>query len=199
MPSMPLSAIQNVEVDHIVRAAEIAPLLQRAAAEGLQKGTPQVQTGAEPLPSPNRKEALLSEVDLGGRPPDAIERPPTIYSCPECGGTLWEHRERGLTRYRCHTGHGFTAETLLAGQNGKLEAALWSAVRVLQERAALHRQLAQRTAERGMTTSSERYNDRAQQEETNAALLRDILSAPQIDVPPLPVELEHHTRKEADA
>ena len=188
--SMPLSAIQNVEVDYIVPAQEMPPLLQRAVAEGLQKGPSRRPVRGQPMPAPDRRQALLDEVELGGKPPDSIEQPPTYFSCPECGGTLWEQQERGLPRFRCHTGHGFTAQALLAGQNGKLESALWSAVRVLQERAALHRQLAHRTAERGMATTSDRYTERAEQEETNAALLRDILASPQISAALPPVEQE---------
>jgi two-component system chemotaxis response regulator CheB len=181
MPSMPLSAIQNVEVDHIVRAAEISPLLTRAAAEGLQpSGREPRPAASRPTPSPNRERSLLETADLAGKQPDKIAEPPTFFSCPECGGTLWEVHDHGQSRFRCHTGHGFTPDTLLAGQNGKLETALWSAVRVLQERAALHRQLADRTSQRGLASTSEKYTERAQQEEANAALLRDILATPRV-------------------
>ena len=91
---MPLSAIQNVEVDHIVRTDEIAPLLQRAAIEGLQKGPPKEARSKLPMPSPMQKQALLEEVELGGVQPDAVSDPPTFYSCPECGGTTAKRKTR---------------------------------------------------------------------------------------------------------
>ena len=74
--------------------------------------------------------------------PDALETgrlqgPPSPYTCPECGGTLWESQTGRLSTFNCHTGHGFTAESLLAAQNGALEEALWSALRALEEHAAL--------------------------------------------------------------
>jgi two-component system chemotaxis response regulator CheB len=123
------------------------------------------------------------DISLTGVAPDVIAMPPSSYVCPDCGGSLWEFTEGGLSRFRCHTGHGYTVDTLLAAQNGKLENALWSAVRVLMERAALHRQLAGRTADRGLHLTSERYQERAQQEEQNASLIREMLSG-------LPLESE---------
>src|SRR5262245_5964775 len=166
VPSMPLSAIQNVEVDHIVRVNEIAPLLIKAAEGSLRKSTNGQGGGAENDVDPTHRDISLEAV-----PPDSLSEAPSKFVCPECGGSLWEVEESGLTRYRCFTGHGFTPDTLLAAQNGKLEYALWSAVRVLMERAALHRQMANHTASRGMNASAERYQDRAQQEEKHATII----------------------------
>lgn len=171
IPSMPLSAIQNVEVDHIVRSKEIAQIL----IEGVRT------TNDEPTsPLPPISGALAAEKDrditLAGAPPDQLVHQqglPSIYSCPECGGTLWEVEERGQFRFRCHTGHGFTPDTLLAEQNGRLEYALWSAIRVLQERAALHRQLADRCAVRGQAMVAQKYQERADAELGQSNLLRE--------------------------
>src|SRR5262245_31438051 len=135
VPSMPLSAIQNVEVDHIVRVDEMAGLRVKATDSGLQSG-PRIarQTRAE-----NREvDPTGRDISLEGEKPDALADPPSCFVCPDCGGSLWEAREGGLSRFRCHTGHGYTVDSLLAAQNGKLEKALWSAVRRLMERTALH-------------------------------------------------------------
>jgi two-component system chemotaxis response regulator CheB len=35
------------------------------------------------------------------------------FTCPECHGVLTMLREDMITRFRCHTGHAFSAETLL--------------------------------------------------------------------------------------
>jgi two-component system chemotaxis response regulator CheB len=37
-------------------------------------------------------------------------------------------------RYRCHTGHSFTAATLLAGQSEQIEEMLWISLRMFEER-----------------------------------------------------------------
>ena len=89
---------------------------------------------------------------------------------------MWEMREGGQFRFRCHTGHGFTPESLLAEQSDRLENALWTAVRVLQERSALHRKLAESCEGRGMTATSQRYLERADEESRKANILREFLN-----------------------
>jgi len=185
VPSMPLSAIQNVEVDHIVRTAEMPALLLQATESGLKRSESNQAESGSVVADPTGR-----DISLSGKAPDDFDQPPTIFTCPECGGSLWEAAEGGLTRLRCHTGHGFTLETLLAAQNGKLENALWSAVRVLMERAALHRQLAHRTAHRGMNSASERYLDRAHQEERHAELIRELLSTAPIRPESTPLQAD---------
>ena len=120
VPSMPLSAIQNVEVDHIVPADEIPALVVRAAESGLRvrvqaRSTSHGKTDIDPT---------HRDINLACTPPDELPEPPSTFVCPECGGSLWEVDEAGLKRYRCFTGHGFTADSLLSAQNGKLEEAL---------------------------------------------------------------------------
>ncbi len=182
VPSMPLSAIQNVEVDHIVRTEEIAALLVKAAESGLQSRA-QARAGNG---SKTRVDPTHRDISLVAVPPDSLSDPTSHFVCPECGGSLWEVDEAGLKRYRCFTGHGFTVDTLLAAQNGKLEHALWSAVRVLMERAALHREMAHRTASRGMDASAEKYQERAHQEEQHASVIREMLAAQPIASEALP-------------
>ena len=67
-----------------------------------------------------------------------VGRPSTL-TCPECGGALWELKDTKPLRYRCHTGHAFSARTLESAQTGTAEHALWSSVRALQEREILLR------------------------------------------------------------
>jgi two-component system chemotaxis response regulator CheB len=50
---------------------------------------------------------------------------------------------RAPERFRCHTGHAFTAESLIAAIRDKSEDAVWSAVRSLHEQANLLRHLAE--------------------------------------------------------
>ena len=45
--------------------------------------------------------------------------------------------DKSLFRFRCHTGHAFTARSLLAGLTERAEDALWNAVRAVEESAML--------------------------------------------------------------
>jgi two-component system chemotaxis response regulator CheB len=65
----------------------------------------------------------------------------SAFTCPDCGGALWEMGEADLLRYRCHVGHGFTAQGLMDNQEDTLEETLWAAVRSLEENARLNRRL----------------------------------------------------------
>jgi hypothetical protein len=121
----------------LVRTNDMLRLLQ-AAENGLRVS----RAGGRPAKSNEAANPIGRDIDLTGQPPDAVGGSPTVFVCPDCGGSLWEASEGGLTRFRCHTGHGYTPETLLASQNAKLENDLWSTVRVLMVRAALHRRLA---------------------------------------------------------
>ena len=69
---------------------------------------------------------------------------PSGLTCPECGGSLFGGRSRGLVHFRCRTGHAYSPESLLAKQSESVEATLWAAVRALQENAALARRMERR-------------------------------------------------------
>lgn len=56
------------------------------------------------------------------------------FNCPGCGGVLWEIKSDDALRYRCHTGHAYTADSLVAEQNMKIEETMWTALRMFEER-----------------------------------------------------------------
>jgi two-component system chemotaxis response regulator CheB len=46
---------------------------------------------------------------------------------------LWELHDKAPVRFRCHTGHAYTLKSLAHEQVATAEAALWAAVRALQD------------------------------------------------------------------
>jgi two-component system chemotaxis response regulator CheB len=92
-------------------------------------------------------DALKNEVKIAELDMSAVEHDkpgvPSAYACPECNGTLWEIREGNLLRFRCRVGHAYGSESLLTAKNEELEGALWTALRTLEEKAALHRRLSE--------------------------------------------------------
>ena len=74
---------------------------------------------------------------------------PSSLTCPDCGGALWEVNEKRPLRYRCHTGHAFSALSLAQSQKDTSENAIWSTVRALREREMLLRRVASISAAMG--------------------------------------------------
>lgn len=66
---------------------------------------------------------------------------------------LWEIAKGGLLRYRCHTGHAYTSEVLLAEQTAKVEETLWIALRMFEERKNLLTTMSDRSG-RGFSPSA---------------------------------------------
>jgi hypothetical protein len=67
----------------------------------------------------------------------------STYPCPDYGGALWQFDDDD---FGCHTGHRYAPDTLLVRETEALEAALFTAVRLLKEKATLLRQVAAKAA-----------------------------------------------------
>ncbi len=116
-PDMPRSVLARIPVDHVVKPAELPGLLSRLAR----------QPAAEPA-RPTRAIDALEGRTNGAR---------AELVCPACHGVLTETEVGGFRHYRCHVGHAFSLESLVHEQSEDVERALWSAVRSLEEGAAL--------------------------------------------------------------
>jgi two-component system, chemotaxis family, protein-glutamate methylesterase/glutaminase len=97
--------------------------------------------------------------------------PASGYTCPDCNGSLVSV---GEGHFRCHVGHAWTADSLLAARDHEVEGALWVALRSLQEKAKLARQLADSV---GPGLLHRRYSAMADETERALAVLSDRLSA----------------------
>jgi two-component system chemotaxis response regulator CheB len=133
-------------------------------------------------PVPHEKAEAMDDETLfvgAGQNSDESESehrgPPSVFTCPECHGTLFRVEDGGLARYRCRVGHGFSAESLLDAESGALEAALWSALRTLQERNDLMRRMAERARRQGQHSAADRFEERVREGNENAAVLRQLL------------------------
>jgi two-component system chemotaxis response regulator CheB len=162
------SAIDHVDVDHVVPVAEMAALLSRLCAQGEPAEEVKVMEARKKPDISLDDEALADRQTQAGIP--------STMSCPECHGTLWEHREGGLLGFRCRVGHAFTEEALHVIQAEQLEAALWTALRALEEHSALSRRLAGRAAARGHAHSASTFTEQAMDAEHQASTIRTVLT-----------------------
>jgi len=139
-PSMPLNAIKHVEVDHILPLKEIAPLLVRLA------GAPAAEEGEYPVSDMLEAEVRIAMEDKATETGLLKWGEPSLYACPECHGVLLQLAERSHVRFRCHTGHAYSAESLMTEMAEKTEESLWSAIRSIEENVMLMRRLAEHHA-----------------------------------------------------
>jgi two-component system chemotaxis response regulator CheB len=169
-PSMPLSALRHVNVDHIAPASQIGTLLQELVM------TPSRSAASMPDRDENKVKDELRELTMHQ---DERDHPgePSPYSCPECGGVLWELKDGELIRFRCRVGHAYTSETLTTEQAITVEHALWSALRALEEHAAVRRRMAERATLNGNTRTAERYRQRARELDGQAEQVRNLVLA----------------------
>src|SRR5262249_4307755 len=135
MPTLPEKAGEIVGADHVVPARELAPLLIRLVQEDSTKTQPghnpgpHPSTGGAPMTDPVEHISQTVDQDFHAQSRDGRRGIVSIFTCPECGGCMWQLDEKELLRFRCHVGHAYAADTLLAEQSAALEAALWTAVR----------------------------------------------------------------------
>jgi two-component system, chemotaxis family, protein-glutamate methylesterase/glutaminase len=167
--SMPQSASQIAGAEHVVTVAELPPLLTRLIQQPLGS------SGGAPMPDAFERMPEIVDADMQEQMHNKRNGRVSLFSCPECGGTLWQVDETKLVGFRCHVGHIYQAETLLSEQDNALEAALWTAVRIFKERYLLSTQLAQREQRRGNLESVARYADQAQLAERYGEMIRRLI------------------------
>lgn len=167
-PDMPLAALRATRVDRSLPLAELPDeinALVRQPVVGL----------APPIPSGMAREAqIVSEENVNQEIMDTLGRR-TTFTCPECGGAMWELDDSGAPRYRCHVGHAYSLLTLADEQSTRVEAALWAAMRALEENRRIADRLAGRSAHRGERERAAYHSDRSRESGRHAEVLRRIL------------------------
>lgn len=155
--SMPDNVLNYVDVDYRLPIADIGPLL----CELIQETVPD-----KPDLEPQERERMETEVNIAAQD-NAFEMgiidmgELTPLTCPECNGALVSIKEGKLIRYRCHTGHAYTASSLLAETTKVVEESFWKALRSLEETVILLEQSGRHFAEGGNQTAAEQFLTKA--------------------------------------
>lgn len=133
-PSMPRSALLATAVDHVASLAAMPDLLNSLAR-------PLASAPTTSAPDWLRVEHAIS---LGKTSIEELATigEPSAFTCPDCGGALFELREGKPLRFLCHTGHAFSLRSLAWMQEQMSDEKLWSGLRALQEKEAILRRLA---------------------------------------------------------
>jgi two-component system chemotaxis response regulator CheB len=131
-PSMPRSALKQIAVDYTLKVAEVGHALRLLSREEVvmtDRSTP--ASGAIGVENSIAMGASALEAGVLGL------GHPTLFTCPDCNGTLLEIKEGPTTRFRCHTGHAYTERALQSRTLMEIEKSLWITLARLEERELL--------------------------------------------------------------
>lgn len=168
-PDMPLNALKNVEVDHCVPLAKIPPLITRLA------GTPAEPRGARPMPKEMETEVKIACEENALEAGIETWGDPSLYACPECHGVLLELTEGKNIRFRCHTGHAYSIESLLRDYSERTEEALWNAIRSIEESALLLKRAANQLSQHSNDEAAAAMRAKAGEAMERVNLVRQIV------------------------
>jgi len=178
---MPGRAIEYAHPDYILSGRDIAPTLVQLA--NTQESEPAMAKRHSISRKSNGRNGKRKPASTAGLEKATVNEEvaypgegagtPSVFACPECHGVLWELKDDKMVRYRCRVGHSYGTESLAKELSTASEAALWAAVRALEEKAALQRRVAE-----GMGVDqrmSSRLLDQGAADTANARLIRDMI------------------------
>jgi two-component system, chemotaxis family, protein-glutamate methylesterase/glutaminase len=166
---MPKTAIQRVNVDYILKLQQIAEKISELSKH--PAAAPPIE-----VPEDIMEEVRLSEYDVPDLNQTGKKGDITPYTCPDCGGVLWQAKNEPNTRYFCHTGHSYSEKDFLDGQAEVIENSLWEVIRFIQERADILINLAESRREKGFSQANEYKQQALQMKEHLHNIRRFIIS-----------------------
>ncbi|RYD79880.1 MAG: chemotaxis protein CheB [Sphingobacteriales bacterium] len=165
---MPKNTLDHVrDIDYVLPAREIARVIVELSV------TPIHKNGG--VPEDIIKEAKIAERVLTDIPVADELGERSQFTCPDCGGVLWEMKHTNLLRYRCHTGHTFTAKVYLREQSDAIEEVLWVAMRLFGERKMMFKKLLDHQYTTGSSESVSSLEEKMQEADNNIERIRNIL------------------------
>jgi two-component system chemotaxis response regulator CheB len=141
MGSMPAAALAVVPDAAVAPATRLGAEVQRLLLH--HDGSPSATVSDDMI----REAEMMESPMAGGHGPTPGE--PAALSCPDCTGGMNIVRTGPAVHYLCHVGHAWSPHALAAAQREKIEVALWTAVSMLEEQSAVHRQVAEEAARGG--------------------------------------------------
>ncbi len=164
VPEMPRSAMQGTIADHVGPLAKMPELLAKLVR------VPEGEPG--PIPQDIQLEADIAISGHSGTRGMEILGDRSVLACPDCHGVLWQIKDGKLTRYRCHIGHAYTDEALEMGLQEDLSHALGSALRTLEDRIKLLRQMEHQAKAQNRDSMAKSWSERAHRVEAEAEAIR---------------------------
>lgn len=168
-PSMPLNVLDYVKVDHAIAASRMGPLLQKLTTE---KAARKPKISKEEMAF-LKMEVIISKRDNAFEMGIMHEGDLTPFTCPECHGVLVRLIEGKFIRFRCHTGHAYTASALLADLSKNVEETLWQAMRGLEETTLLLNQISEHFKNQNLKEAARIFAAKADMTTKRARVIHD--------------------------
>jgi two-component system, chemotaxis family, protein-glutamate methylesterase/glutaminase len=173
-PDMPAAVMNHLKPDYVIPVNKMGLAISEIKNKRMKKRKSKI-------PADVLKEAEIAErVNIGiEQLSDLGER--SLFSCPDCGGGLWEIKTNGESRYRCHVGHAYSEQGLLTGMQLSTESALWTALRIIEERRNLLKNLVAKERKKGLRKVAGTYSKRLEELESQINALKKVLFATESD------------------
>jgi two-component system chemotaxis response regulator CheB len=165
---MPLSVLENMDVDYVKSLSKMGELLSEIIAD------------TEPLPvevPPDVAQEAIIDKKISTKVDDLTQFEKSDFNCPDCGGGLYITQTDHPAHFRCHVGHSFTERELLIRMAEIMEDTFWTALRMMEERRSLLLHLAKRDKERGYGSIADLHLKKAKELEQHIENLKQILFA----------------------
>jgi two-component system chemotaxis response regulator CheB len=167
-PDMPLSVLNNMEVDYCVSLSAI----KETVAECIETVE---NSEAFPIPKDVIAEAAISEKIAAGIPAVQELGEQSVFICPDCGGGLWEIADDKLHRYRCHVGHAYSERDLGKRQAETVESTLWMALRMMEERKNFMEKIVRQNKQKGLGKMATLYEKKVTDISFHILRMKEIL------------------------
>jgi two-component system chemotaxis response regulator CheB len=158
---MPRNAILTSTPDFVLPLVEIPQTIVKLIVDSHAEASSEPTTGLAIMEKHPHNEHKPGEV--------------SVYTCPECSGSLWEVKDGTVTRFECRVGHSYTLPALVEDNFETLERAMWVALRTIEESISLAKRMANRAREQGHNAVALRWDDHARSKAEDARVLRQIL------------------------
>jgi len=171
VPSMPSNALREVEADYVIPVDEMPELFVRLIAER----SPETPTIEQEADDRLQREINIAKEDAAIKQGIIDFGELTPFTCPECHGVLTRIKDGSFARFRCHTGHAFSPDTLLTAVTESIEDSLWDALRALDETIMMLNNIGDHFAEHDQPQVAGRYFQKAKEASERSDKIRDAL------------------------
>lgn len=167
--SMPACALEQVPSVHVLPVAKIGTSLGELVGQG---AAPITHNPVNPHLAAENEITMLEH-----KTTDELQAArPLSFSCPSCGGVLFELNGKPAPRFRCRVGHAWSPGSLVAEQTITVGRGAVGGVAGARGNAALHRRLAKAAEQHQRHRAAALYRDKYENGNAEARHLREVIA-----------------------